>query len=97
MPGVWVRTYKSASGKEGRVFASTYGASGDLLNDGFRRMLVNACFWAAGLETAIKPDMDTSIVGPYRPTWHGGIKRATGVKPEDLAGWDSPIWPEPKK
>ncbi|MEI6534190.1 MAG: ThuA domain-containing protein, partial [Verrucomicrobiaceae bacterium] len=37
MPGAWVRKYKGASGKEGRVFASTYGASGDLLNKGFRR------------------------------------------------------------
>lgn len=96
MPGAWVRTYKSASGKSGRVFASTYGASGDLVNDGFRRMLVNACFWAAGLESAIKPDLDISIVGPYRPTWMGTVKRAPSVKPEDLAGWDSPILPGPK-
>ncbi len=95
MPGAWVRTYKSASGKEGRVFASTYGASGDLLNDGFRRMLVNACFWAAGLEAAIKADNDISLVGTYRPSWMGA-KRAGGVKPEDMVGWDAPIWPEKK-
>jgi hypothetical protein len=94
MPGVWVRTYKSESGKEGRVFATTYGGSGDLLNDGFRRLLVNAAFWTMGLESAIKPDSDISIVGVYRPTWHGGAKRAAGVKPEHLAGWDSPILPE---
>jgi len=96
MPGAWVRKYKGASGKEGRVFASTYGASGDLLNEGFRRMVVNACFWAAGLESAIKPDNNISIVGIYRPSWLGGVKRAGNVKPEDLAGWDSPIWPETK-
>jgi len=94
MPGAWVRTYKSESGKEGRVFASTYGASDDLLNEGFRRMVVNAAFWAVGLEAAIKPDADISFVGPFRPTWNGGTKRAAGVKPEDLAGWDTPIWPE---
>jgi hypothetical protein len=96
MAGAWVRTYKSKSGKEGRVFASTYGASGDLVNEGFRRMLVNACFWATGLEDAIKPDAAISFVGPFRPTWHGKTKRASGVTPEDLAGWDSPIWPEKK-
>ncbi len=96
MPAAWVRTYQSASGKAGRVFTSTYGASGDLTNDGFRRMLVNACFWTTGLESAIKPDSDISFVGPYRPTWLGVNKRADGVKPEDLAGWDSPIWPEAK-
>jgi len=94
MPGAWVRTYTGASGKVGRVFTSTYGASGDLVNDGFRRMLVNACFWSAGMEKAIKPDMDVSIVGPFRPTWLGDVKRAPQVKPEDLAGWDTPILPE---
>ncbi len=97
MPGAWVRTYQSASGKPGRVFTSTYGASSDLVNEGFRRMVVNACFWAVGLERAIQPNSDISLVGPLRPTWHGETKRATGVTPEDLADWDSPIWPEPKK
>jgi hypothetical protein len=94
MPGAWVRTYKSESGKEGRAFATTCGGSGDLQNDGFRRLIVNAIFWAAGMEADIKPDSDISFVGPYRPTWHGGTQRAAHVKPEDLAGWDSPIWPE---
>lgn len=96
MPGAWVRTYKSASGKAGRVFASTYGASDDLPNEGLRRMIVNACFWAAGLEKQIKPDADISLVGILRPTWNGEFKRATGIKPEDLADWNSPLWPEPK-
>lgn len=95
MAGAWVRNYKSESGKLGRVFASTYGGSGDLENEGFRRMLVNACFWAAGLESAIKPDMSIAIVGPYRPTWMGVNKRAGSVKPEALAGWDTPILPAP--
>ena len=96
MPGAWVRTYKSASGTEGRVFTSTYGASDDLVNDGFRRMVVNACFWAVGLEKKIKPNADISLLGTLRPTWNGAFTRATGVKPEDLADWNSPIWPEKK-
>ena len=94
MPGAWTRTYTGSSGKVGRVFTSTYGASGDLVNEGFRRMLVNACFWASGLEKEIKPDADISLVGPLRPTWMGTLKRAEHVKPQDLAGYDSPIWPE---
>lgn len=94
MPGAWVRTYKSESGKEGRVFASTYGASGDLVNEGFRRMLINATFWAVGLEGAIKPNANISFVGPIRPTWMGVNKRSAHIKPEALAGWDSPILPE---
>ena len=45
-PVAWYRTYTGASGKSGRVFTTTHGASEDLLNDGFRRMIVNACLWA---------------------------------------------------
>ena len=97
MPGAWVRTYSYAGGKPGRVFTSTYGASGDLENEGFRRMVVNGCFWAAGLEASIKPDNNIAIVGPYHTTWMKGRTRAKDVKPEDLAGWDSPIWPEAGK
>lgn len=93
MPGAWVRTYKSADGKEGRVFTSTYGASGDLVNAGFRRMLVNACFWTTGLEAAIKADLKTDLVGPYNPTWLGTFKRAGAAKPLDLADYASPIYP----
>lgn len=97
MPGAWVREYKSASGKSGRVFTSLYGASGDLVNDGIRRMLVNACLWTLGLEDAIKPDNEIGFVGPFRPTWMGTVKRAKDITPEELAGWDSPILPEEKK
>jgi len=60
-PGCWVRTYKNKSGIEGRVFASTSGCSEDLLDDDFRRMLVNGCFWAAGMENKIKADTDVSL------------------------------------
>ncbi|MDP7251782.1 MAG: ThuA domain-containing protein, partial [Planctomycetota bacterium] len=90
-PAVWVRTYKSTSGKEGRVFTTTQGASEDILNDDFRRLLANGCFWAVGFEAAIKPDMQVAFVGPYNPTTfrNGGHRR--GVKPADMAGWDKPI------
>ncbi len=96
MPGAWVRTYQSGSGRIGRVFASTYGASGDMVNEGFRRMIVNATLWSVGLEKSIKPNSDISFVGPYRPTWDGPNRRAADVKPEELAGWTSPIWPDAK-
>ncbi|RFC47080.1 MAG: Lysophospholipase L1 [Verrucomicrobia bacterium] len=94
-PGAWVRTYRFASGAAGRVFTSTHGGSGDLENPGFRRLLVNACFWAAGLESSIRPGLEIGLVGPYRPTWMGANKRAAQVRPEDLAGWESPIFPAP--
>ena len=76
------------------VFTSTYGTSNDIENEGFRRMLVNACFWAAGLEDAIEPDANVGLVGPYHATWcKGHGRRKSGLKPEDMAGWESPIVP----
>jgi type 1 glutamine amidotransferase len=90
-PVVWVREYQSASGKPGRVFTTTHGASEDLLNDGFRRMLVNASLWAAGLESAIRPASDIGFVGPYQPSTYNFNGFVKGMKPSDLAGWDSPI------
>ena len=90
-PVVWVRTYQPPAGKPGRVFTTTHGASEDLLNDGFRRMLVNASLWGAGLESAIRPDSDIGFVGPYRPSTYNFNGFVKGMKPSDLAGWDSPI------
>jgi type 1 glutamine amidotransferase len=91
MPVAWYRSYTSPSGKAGRVFTTTHGASEDLLNNGFRRMAVNATLWAAGLESSIRADGDISFVGPYRPTTFAFKGFAREVKPASLAGWDSPI------
>jgi len=94
-PSEWTRTYQSRSGKSARVFTSLYGASEDLLNEGYRRLLVNACFWALGQESDIKPDLKVSLVGPYNPVTFGRGYRV-GVQPSELAGWDSPIMPVDK-
>lgn len=90
-PGVWVRSYKSDSGKEGRVFTTTYGASEDIRNDGFRRMMINGCLWAVGLEAKIKPNLDIALVGPYNPSTFGFGGHRQEVRPQDMAGWDTPI------
>jgi hypothetical protein len=91
VPVAWHRTYTSASGKTGRVFTTTHGASEDLLHDGFRRMSVNACLWAAGLENDVTPASDISFVGPYHPSTFAFGGFVKGVKPAGMAGWDSPI------
>lgn len=91
MPSEWTRTYKSASGKEGRVFNTLYGTSEDITNEGYRRLVINGILWSLGLEASIKPDLDISFVGPFKPNTFGGGAYAHGVKPEMYAGWDSPI------
>ena len=94
VPGAWTRSYRGKSGEEGRVFTSTYGASNDILSEGYRRLLVNACFWAVGLEDEFVPTAKVVFVGPFNPTWgRGGGRRRPGTKPSDMAGGESPIVP----
>jgi len=91
MPVAWTRTYAAADGAPARVFATTHGASEDFLNPGFRRMLLNAALWAVGLEDSIEADNDISLVGPYNPAAFGFNAYRRGVRPADLAGWETPI------
>jgi hypothetical protein len=90
-PSAWVRNITSKSGASQRVFTTTHGSSKDLLNDGFRRMLVNASLWSVGLENAIKPDSEIAFVGPYQPSNFDFNGAKLNVKPADIAGWDTPI------
>ncbi|MGY8694451.1 MAG: hypothetical protein ACKVGW_09685, partial [Verrucomicrobiia bacterium] len=74
------------------VYAS-YGASEDLLSEDGRRFLVNASLWAGGWEKKIKANLDVDLVGGYVPTpYNNGISIA-GVKPEELADWNSKVMP----
>ena len=84
-PGAWTRTYTFEGGPEGRVFNTTYGASEDLRNEPFRRMLVNAVFWASGLEDRITPDLSVDFVGPYNPSRYGFNEHRLNVKPREYA------------
>jgi hypothetical protein len=83
MPVAWIKTYTAPSGKTARVFTTTMGASQDLLSEGLRRLLVNACYWAVGLDDKISPQGDVSLVGAYRPTPFGFGAFTKGVRPSD--------------
>jgi type 1 glutamine amidotransferase len=84
MPVVWTKTYKGESGKVGRVFTTTMGASQDFAHEGTRRMLVNGCYWALGMEDRIPAKSNVEVVGAFNPSpfRNNGFKK--GVKPEDL-------------
>ncbi|MDG2391502.1 MAG: GDSL-type esterase/lipase family protein [Planctomycetaceae bacterium] len=91
MPSEWTRSYTSKSGAQGRVFTSLYGTPEDLLNDGYRRMMVNGCFWALGMEDSIKANANIAFLGPFKPNTFGNGTNARGIKPEMYAGYESPI------
>lgn len=93
----WTRdSYVAPSGekKDARVVYTSFGVSEDLLDEDARRFFVNASFWACGMEEAITPDLEVSVVGAYRPSpYTTGSFYYEGVKPADLAGWESSIMP----
>jgi hypothetical protein len=67
------------------------------LNDGFRRLAVNGILWAVGLEDRITADGDVGLVGPYDPSTFNFGGHVKGVKPADMAGWETPIPPRNNK
>jgi hypothetical protein len=85
MPIAWTKSYTGAVGKKARTFTTTMGASQDLQSDGLRRLLVNACYWAVGLEDQIADSAPAAIVGEFSPLPFGfrGFKK--GVRPSDHA------------
>jgi len=75
-PVVWVKTYKGAP-----IFTTTMGSSQDLQNEAFRRLVINACYWALGMEKKIRPTSNVALVGEYTPSpfkFNGYIK---GIRP----------------
>ncbi len=85
MPVAWTKSYKGTEGKTSRVFCTTMGAATDLENEPLRRLLVNACFWALGMENAIPEKANVTLVGEYKPSKFsfGGYRK--GLKPADYA------------
>lgn len=85
MPIAWTKTYRTATGKVARVFCSTMASSQDFESEGLRRLLVNACYWAVGMEDQIPAKTQVDLVGEYKPSpfrFNGFVK---GRKPSDHA------------
>ncbi|HEV3164909.1 MAG TPA: ThuA domain-containing protein [Isosphaeraceae bacterium] len=84
LPIAWTKTYTGKGGKAARVFTTTMGASQDLESEGLRRLLVNACYWALGMEAEIPEKAKVAIVGEYHPRPYRTEGFEKGVKPADL-------------
>ena len=84
MPLAWTKSYSVDGGPTGRVFTTTLGAAEDLLAAGTRRLLVNACYWAVGLEDGIPPAANVNLVGAFEPTPVKAGGHRPGVKPHQL-------------
>ncbi len=84
MPLAWTKSWKTDNGAA-RVFTTTLGSAPAFTQEGSRRLLVNACYWALGLEDEIPAESDVELVGKYEPSMFGFGKHRKGVVPADLA------------
>ena len=81
VPVAWTKTYTGASGNASRVFTTTMGHPLDFTSEGFRRLLVNACYWGLGMEPDIPQRGDVRFVGAYIPSRIGVGGHRRGVRP----------------
>jgi len=84
MPVAWTNAYTTATGKRARVFTTTMGAADDIENEAMRRLVVNAVYWAVGLEAKIPEQANVAFVGKYDPHSFSSEVYTAGVKPSDL-------------
>jgi len=83
MPTAWTKDYQIPNGKKGKAFTTTMGSSIDLLDRNLRRLIVNASYWALGLENEIKADADVDPIGNYKPIMFGFGTHIKGKYPKD--------------
>jgi hypothetical protein len=84
MPIAWIKDYNLGNGKKAKIFTSTMGASVDLLSEDLRRLIVNAAYWATGLENKIPEKNNVEFIGEYKPSMFGFGKYEKGVNPNSL-------------
>ncbi|GAB5551411.1 MAG: ThuA domain-containing protein [Saprospiraceae bacterium] len=66
MPIAWTKSYQLPDGAVGKSFTSTIGSSTDMVNEGVRRLLVNATYHLLGLEVPARASV--ALVGDYTPS-----------------------------
>ena len=63
------------------------GAAQDPLSEGLRRMIVNAGYWALGMESRIPEKSNVDLVGDYHPSPFGFGGHRKDAKPQTR------LWP----
>lgn len=84
MPVAWIKNHTSENGKKAKIFTTTMGASIDLLSEDLRRLIVNACYWATGMDQQIPEQNNVQLVGEYNPSMFGFGKYQRGLSPSNF-------------
>ena len=99
-PFVWLHQYESPDGNaSGRSLCTTGGASVDLVNEGLRRLIVNAAYFLTDQPVPEKANVE--FIDPFYPSFFGFIREdgyweKANLKPEDLGLGKTPHMPDPK-
>jgi hypothetical protein len=98
-PFAWLHTYQSPNGqRQGHSFCTTGGASVDFVNEGLRRMVVNAAYHLTGRQ--VPAQADVGFVDPFYPSFYGFIRepkdywKSIQLKPEDFELGKAPHLPD---
>lgn len=86
VPVAWTKTYRyDEKSPEGRVFTTTMGAAEDFKSEDLRRLIVNAAYWAVGMEEKISETGPVEIPGmpQFDPTPFGFDGFVKNKKPDD--------------
>ena len=84
MPVLWTKTYQVDNGAVGQAVTSTMGSALDMESAGFRRLMVNSCYWLLDMSSDITPDSCVDIIGEFHPLGFGYGQSEKGVRPGDL-------------
>jgi hypothetical protein len=85
LPVVWIKDWKTTSGKAARVLHCTMGSGKDFENPGLRRLVVNGAYWGLGMEDKISPESSVEYVSEYKPLSSGFHYEKLGVIPRPPA------------
>ncbi|MGI9244903.1 MAG: hypothetical protein ACR2RV_29135, partial [Verrucomicrobiales bacterium] len=92
-PGVWLREYKTPNGGGGTALCTTMGSSCDLMNEGLRRLFINATYHLTGLEVPAEADVnliDPMVASLFVNIREKGYYKKLNFKPADYGYGKSP-------
>jgi len=87
LPVVWFKDWTTSTGKKARVLQSTMGSGKDFENEGLRRLLINAAYWALAIEEKISPASSVEYTAPYKPLSSGFHYEKLGVTPQPVSSF----------
>lgn len=84
LPVAWTREFRLDSGRNMRIFTTTMGSGRDFQDEQLRRLFVNACYWAVGLEDRIHEQSAADTVEWYESSPSGFGLHLRGLQPVEM-------------